>query len=77
MKKLVLTLEETRELKEHGTVEIERNGFEMLVEVNDYFDENKEENCINKRYNVMIFDCFDKVVLKKEVKKWKNFYVDY
>ena len=66
MKKLVLTLEETRELKECGVVEIERNGFPMQVEVNDYFNENEEEDCINKRYNVIIFDCFDKVVLKKE-----------
>ena len=68
MKKLVLTLEETRELKEYGSVEIERNGFPMLVEVNDYFDENKEEDYFNKRYNVTIIDCFDKVVLKKEPK---------
>lgn len=69
MKKLVLTLEESRELKETGTVEIERNGFPMLVEVNPYFDENEEENHLNKRYNVTIIDCFDKVVLKKEPKK--------
>lgn len=69
MKKLVLTLEESRELKETGAVEIERNGFPMLVEVNPYFDENEEENYLNKRYNVTIIDCFDKVVLKKEPKQ--------
>ena len=72
MKKLVLTLEETKELKERGAVEIERNGFPMLVEVNDYFDENQEEDCINKRYNITIIDCFDKVVLKKSQSKNKK-----
>lgn len=65
MKKLVLTLEETRKLKENGSVEIERNGFPILVEINHYFDENQEEDYINKRYSITIIDCFDKVVLKK------------
>ena len=72
MKKLVLNEIETRKLKEQGAVEIERNGFPILVEVNDYFDENQEEDYFNKRYNVTIIDCFDKVVLKKSQSKIKK-----
>ena len=68
MKKLVLNEIETMTLKEHEAVAIERNGFTILIEVNDFFDENEIEDYINKRYNITIIDCFDKVVLKKEQK---------
>lgn len=64
LKKLVLTKSESEELKETGSVEIERYGFPMLVEENSYFDENEPESCINKRYNVIIIDIFDKVITK-------------
>lgn len=60
MKKLVLTLEETRELKENGSVEIVRNGFDMLVEVSEY------EEC---GYWVTILNPYNKVVLAKEPKE--------
>lgn len=65
MKKLVLNEEESKELLRDGAVEIERNGFPMLIEINPYFNEDKEEDYMNKRYNVTIIDCFEKVVVKK------------
>ena len=64
LKKLVLNENESKELLETGSVEIERNGFPMLIEKNSYFNENEPESCINKRYNVIIIDIFDKVILK-------------
>lgn len=63
-KNLVLTKSESKELLETGSVEIERNGFPMLIEENSYFNENEPESRTNKRYNVTIIDIFDKVVLK-------------
>ena len=63
-KKLVLTKSESKELLETGSVEIERNGFPMLIEENSYFNENEPESCMNKRYYVTIIDIFDKVILK-------------
>ena len=44
----------------------------MLVESNLYFNEYEEEDCINKRYNVTIIDCFDKVVVKESPKEESN-----
>lgn len=64
MKKLVLNEKESQELIENGSIEIERNGFTMLVEYNLYFNKDEEESYINKKYNIMIFDCFDKVIVK-------------
>lgn len=66
MKKLVLNEKESQELIENGSVEIERNGYAMLVEYNPYFNKDEEENCINKKFNIMIFDCFDKVIVKAQ-----------
>ena len=63
-KKLVLTNGESRELLETGSVEIERNGFPILIEENSYFNKNEPESRINKRYNITIIDIFDKVILK-------------
>lgn len=59
MKKLVLTLEETRKLKECGSIDIVRNGFDMLVEKCEY------NEC---GYEVYIYNQYDKVVFAKEPK---------
>lgn len=64
MKKLVLNEKESQELIESGSVEIERNGFAMLVEYNPYFNKDEEESYINKKFDITIFDCFDKVIVK-------------
>ena len=64
MKKLVLNEHESEELKRDGAVEIVRNGFSMLVEVNPYFNEEEEENYFNKRCTVTIIDDYDKVIIK-------------
>lgn len=60
MKTLKLTLEETRELKETGSVEIVRNGFDMLVEVS------AAAEC---GYWVTIINPYEKVILAKEPKE--------
>lgn len=65
MKKLVLNEKESQELIKSGSVEIERNGFSMLVEYNPYFNKDEEESYINKKYDIIIFDCFDKVIVKR------------
>lgn len=65
MKKLVLNERESQELLESGSVEIERNGYPMLIESNPYFDESQEEDCFNRRYDVTIINCFEKVVVKR------------
>lgn len=57
MRKLVLTKEESKELKETGSVEITRNGFDMLVE--------KDEN-VECGYQVWIINPYEKVILAKE-----------
>lgn len=49
MKKLVLNEKESQELIESGSVEIERNGFTMLVEYNPYFN---KEFIIKKLMNI-------------------------
>lgn len=59
MKKLKLTLEETRELKESGSVEIVRNGFYMLVEWSNEMED----------YWVTIINPYEKVCLAKEPKE--------
>lgn len=59
MKKLVLTLEETRELKETGSVEIVRNGYCMIVEWSNDMED----------YWVTIINPYEKVCLAKEPKK--------
>lgn len=68
MKKLVLNEKESQELIENGSIEIERNGYTMLVEYNPYFNKDEEESYVNKKFNIMIFDCFDKVILKHKNK---------
>lgn len=60
MKTLKLTLEESRELKETGSVEIVRNGFDMLVEVSE------DTEC---GYWVTIINPYEKVILAKEPKE--------
>lgn len=60
MKTLKLTVEETRELKESGSVEIVRNGLDMIVEVSEY------EEC---GYWVTIINPYNKVILAKEPKE--------
>lgn len=56
---LELTLQETRELKKYGAVEIERNGLDILVEKRAY-----EEG-----YEITIINPFEEVKLAKEPKK--------
>lgn len=60
MKRLVLTLEETRILKKYGSVEIVRNGLDMVVEPAEY------EEC---GYTVFVINPYNKVVLAKEPKE--------
>ncbi len=57
MKKLVLTKEETKVLKELGSVEITRYGFDMLVEVDIDLD---------LGYNITIINPYNKVLLSKD-----------
>lgn len=68
MKKLVLNEKESQKLLDHGAVEIERNGLPMLIEKNPYFDEDSEENYLNKRYTITIYDCYEKIVIKSKRK---------
>ena len=62
MKKLVLNEQETFELLRDGVLLTERNGFEVLIEL----------NMIDDDYNIYIINPYDKVVLHKEKQKWKN-----
>lgn len=56
MKKLVLNEKESLELQRDGAVHIERNGFEILVEKEDYY--------FNSDYIITIINPYDKVVVK-------------
>lgn len=64
MKKLVLNEIESKELLETGSVEIERNGFPILLENNPYYDENQEEDYLNPKYNITIINIYEKVITK-------------
>lgn len=61
--RLVLTLEETRELKRDGVVDIVRNGYDMHIEECDY------NEC---GYTVYIMNPYDNVILAKEPKEEKK-----
>lgn len=64
VKKIVLNEYESECLKRDGAVEIGRNGFPILIEKNEYFDEEIEESYFNMRYNITIINPFEKVVVK-------------
>lgn len=55
MKKLVLTKEESKALKEYGSVEVTRNGFDILVE------EDREVEC---GYIITIINPYEKIIIK-------------
>lgn len=59
MKNLVLTNEETKTLKYWGVVEITRNGFNMLVEYDEIYED----------YRITIINPYKKVCLAKEPKR--------
>ena len=63
MKKLVLTKEETKSLKEYRAVEITRNGFDILVE------EYSDRDC---GYRITIINSYENVVLAKEQEEKQN-----
>ena len=64
MRKLVLNQEESQVLKRFGSIDIVRNGFEIHIEKNVDFEEDKEENVFNSRYCIYIMNDYEKVVLK-------------
>ena len=55
MKKLVLTKEDAKTLKEYGAVEITRNGFDILVE------ENRE---VGRGYIITVINPYEKIIIK-------------
>lgn len=57
MRKLALNKQETLELLRNGVILIERNGFEILVEIKD------------DDYIIMVVNPYDKVLLAKEFRK--------
>lgn len=59
MGKLILTLNETRELKKDGAIDIVRNGQDIHIEKNEY------DKSI---YNICIINHYDKIVFAKEPK---------
>ena len=63
MKKLVLTKEETKSFKEYGSVEITRNGFDILVE------EDSNRDC---GYRITIINPYENIVLSKEQEEKQN-----
>jgi hypothetical protein len=56
MKTLKLNLEETKELKEYGHVEIVRKGFDIVVEIDDDDD-----------YQITIINPYKKITFEKEI----------
>ena len=60
MKKLVLTQEESNELKEKGAIEITRNGFDILIEELQDWEKWDEEN----NYKITIVNPYEKILLK-------------
>ena len=59
MGKLILTLNETRELKKYGVIDIVRNGQDSHIEQNEYSESG---------YNIYIINHYDAIVLAKEPK---------
>jgi hypothetical protein len=55
MKKLVLNNFETYELKKYGFVEIERNGFTIIVEQEPVYDKGEYIIRIMNPYNRIVF----------------------
>ena len=55
MKKLALTKEEAKFLKEYGTVEITRNGFDIVIE---------EDNDTGRGYIITIINPYEKIIIK-------------
>lgn len=64
MKDLVLNEMETKELEKEGVVEIERNGFDIVVE--------KAAEWEDEPYIITIINPFENVKLTKETKKQSN-----
>ena len=58
MKKLVLNEVESKELLENGSIEIERNGFPITVEL-------VESSSILSHYRIAVVNPFEKIVIKK------------
>lgn len=59
MSRLILTLNETRELKRDGVIDIVRNGQDIHIEQNKYSESG---------YDICIINHYDKIALAKEPK---------
>lgn len=57
MKKLVLNESESKELLENGSIEIERNGFPIIVEL-------EESSAILSHYKITVINPFERIVIK-------------
>lgn len=64
MKKLILNAQESKQLLETGGVEITRNGFTILVEINNDYNSEEEEFYGNLPYNIVIINDYNKVIVK-------------
>lgn len=58
METLELTIKETKELMKWGSVEISRNGMDIVVEINRYLDND---------YTITIINPYSKVILNKSL----------
>ena len=64
MKKLILNAQESKQLLETGGVEITRNRFTILVEINTDYTPEEEEFYGNLPYHIVIINDYNKVIVK-------------